>query len=83
MLILNFISVQDFLEKAKKDFEEKWSKNPKVSWFNAKTGQQFISCLWNEKAFLGFCLMVCLLLSHTYINYLLDEKYHQHNEESF
>ena len=24
-------SVQDFLDKAKKDFEENWSKNPKVS----------------------------------------------------
>jgi len=25
------VYVQDFLDKAKKDFEEKWSKNPKVS----------------------------------------------------
>ena len=24
-------SVQDFLDKAKKEFEENWSKNPKVS----------------------------------------------------
>ena len=52
MLILNFISVQDFLEKAKKDFEEKWSKNPKVSWFNAKTGEQLTSCLGNKKKLL-------------------------------
>jgi len=26
-----FFSVQDFLDKAKKDFEEKWAKNPQVS----------------------------------------------------
>lgn len=26
-----FVSVQDFLDKAKKEFEENWSKNPKVS----------------------------------------------------
>ena len=26
-----FVSVQDFLEKAKKDFEAKWAENPKVS----------------------------------------------------
>ena len=56
MLILNFISVQDFLEKAKKDFEEKWSKNPKVSWFNAKTGKQLTFCLGNKKSFYGFFL---------------------------
>ena len=32
-------SVQDFLEKAKKEFEEQWSKNPKVSRKN--TGNVF------------------------------------------
>ena len=26
-----YFAVQDFLEKAKKEFEEQWSKNPKVS----------------------------------------------------
>ena len=26
--------VQDFLDKAKKDFEEKWAKNPQVSFFS-------------------------------------------------
>lgn len=26
-----FFSVQDFLEKSKKEFEENWSKNAKVS----------------------------------------------------
>jgi len=32
LLIFFFsFSVQDFLDKAKKDFEEKWAKNPKVS----------------------------------------------------
>ena len=25
--------VQDFLDKAKKDFEEKWAKNPQVSFY--------------------------------------------------
>ncbi len=28
---LFLFSVQDFLDKAKKDFEDNWSKNPKVS----------------------------------------------------
>ena len=56
MLILNFISVQDFLEKAKKDFEEKWSKNPKVSWFNAKLGSNQLLVLGIKKAFMGFFL---------------------------
>ena len=54
MLILNFISVQDFLEKAKKDFEEKWSKNPKVSWFNAKLGSNQLLVLGIKKSFYGF-----------------------------
>ena len=26
-----FFAVQDFLDKARKDFEEKWAKNPQVS----------------------------------------------------
>ena len=33
-LLFFFISVQDFLDKAKKDFEEKWAKNPQVSQFD-------------------------------------------------
>ena len=32
-------NVQDYLEKAKKEFEEQWSKNPKVSRKN--TGNVF------------------------------------------
>lgn len=54
LIIFILISVQDFLDKAKKDFEEKWSKNPKVSWFNAIfSGTPLIYCffLWHEKAF--------------------------------
>jgi hypothetical protein len=31
IFVFLFFSVQDFLDKAKKDFEEKWAKNPKVS----------------------------------------------------
>jgi hypothetical protein len=30
-LLFFLFSVQDFLDKAKKDFEEKWAKNPQVS----------------------------------------------------
>ena len=30
-LLFSSFSVQDFLDKAKKDFEEKWAKNPQVS----------------------------------------------------
>ena len=36
-------SVQDFLEKAKKDFEEQWSKNAKVS--KGFTGIKFTNSL--------------------------------------
>ena len=53
--------MQDFLDKAKKDFEEKWSKNPKVSWFNAIfSGTPLIYCffLWHEKAFSAGPLLI-------------------------
>lgn len=32
LIVVFFFSVQDFLEKARKEFEEKWAKNPKVSY---------------------------------------------------
>ena len=61
-LLFFFFSVQDFLDKAKKDFEEKWAKNPQVS------------LVWSNYSFFECLLFMFLIISIKFTLIIMENK---------